>query len=114
PALHPGQCAEIVKQGAKIGYLGAIHPKLQNSLDINGPVYLFELCLDQAVHGQVPHFTEVSRYPEVRRDLAAIIGAEVSYAELERAVVDSAGSDLIEVNVFDVFAGANIGAGMKS
>jgi phenylalanyl-tRNA synthetase beta chain len=113
-ALHPGQCAEIVKQGVVIGHLGAIHPKLQNSLDINGPVYLFELCLDQAVHGQVPHFNEVSRYPEVRRDLAVILGANVGYAELERAVLGSAGNDLSEVTVFDVFSGANIGDGMKS
>lgn len=114
PALHPGQCANIVKKGEIIGLLGAIHPKLQNSLDLNGPVYLFELFLEKAVQGQVPHFNEVSKYPEVRRDIAMVVGAEVAYAELEQAVKESAGSDLIDVNVFDVFAGSNIGEGMKS
>ena len=114
PALHPGQCAKIVKKGEMIGLLGAIHPKLQNSLDLNGPVYLFELFLEKAVQGQVPHFNEVSKYPEVRRDIAMVVAAEVTYAELERAVKYSAGSDLMGVNVFDVFAGSNIGEGMKS
>lgn len=114
PALHPGQCARIMKKGELIGLLGAIHPKLQNSLDLNGPVYLFELFLDKAVQGQVPHFNEVSKYPEVRRDIAMVVGAEVTYAELDQAVKESGGSDLIDVNVFDVFAGSNIGEGMKS
>ncbi len=114
PALHPGQCAAIEKSGQCIGYLGAIHPKLQKSLDLDGPVYMFELCLNLAVHGQVPHFTEVSKYPEVRRDLAAVISENLGYAELEQAVKDSAGSDLIDVTVFDVFTGGSIGEGLKS
>jgi len=114
PALHPGQTAQIVKNGEIVGHLGAIHPKLQNSLDLNGPVYLFELCLEKTVRGQVPYFTEVSKFPEVRRDLAILINKSVSYSEIEAVVRTSAGSELTDLRVFDVYSGSNLGADEKS
>ena len=85
-ALHPGQTAQIVKNGKKIGYLGAIHPKLQKSLDLNGSVYLFELCLIETVQGQVPKFSEVSKFPEVRRDLAILIKRDIPFQDVEQTV----------------------------
>jgi phenylalanyl-tRNA synthetase beta chain len=114
PALHPGQSAAIVKQGKNVGYLGKLHPKLQKSLDLNGSVYLFELSLNDTVEGQVPHFTEVSKYPEVRRDLAILIKNEVSFKDIASVVRENAGGDLSDLNVFDVYAGANLGEGLKS
>jgi phenylalanyl-tRNA synthetase beta chain len=113
-ALHPGQTAQIVKQGEIIGHLGAIHPKLQKTLDLNGPVYMFELCLEKAVQGQVPHFSEVSKYPEVRRDLAILINDQVPFSDVEAVVKDNAGDDLVKLSVFDVYAGENLGEGMQS
>lgn len=113
-ALHPGQSAQIIKNGNSLGYVGAVHPKLQKSLDLNGPVYLFELCLEHTVEGQVPHFSEVSRFPEVRRDLAMEVNSELPFKEIETVVKQNAGSDLVDLNVFDVYAGSNLGAGQKS
>ncbi len=114
PALHPGQCANILKSGEKVGVLGAVHPKLQKSLDLNGPVYLFELCLEKTVQGQVPYFTEVSKYPEVRRDLAIVVDQAITYNEIEAVVKQAAGSDLVAMKVFDVYAGANLAENEKS
>ncbi len=114
PALHPGQSAQIVKNGEIIGYLGAVHPKLQNSLDLNGPVYMFELCLEKTVQGQVPYFTEVSKFPEVRRDLAILIDKAVSFSDIEAVVRTSAGSDLTDLRVFDVYSGNNLDENQKS
>jgi phenylalanyl-tRNA synthetase beta chain len=113
-ALHPGQTAKIVKNDQVIGYLGAIHPKLQKYLDLNGSVYLFELCLDEAVKGAIPHFTEVSKYPEVRRDLAIVIDQQVPFESVRSEVIAHAGQDLVNVLLFDVYAGENIGKGLKS
>lgn len=113
-ALHPGQTAKIVKNGEVIGFLGAIHPKLQKFLDLNGPVYLFELCLNEAVKGAIPHFTEVSKYPEVRRDLAIVIDQQVPFESVRSEVIAHAGQDLVNVVLFDVYAGENLGKGLKS
>ena len=113
-ALHPGQSAKVVKNGEILGYVGAVHPKLQKSLDLNGSAYMFELCLEKTVKGQVPHFSEVSKFPEVRRDLSIVLRNEVSFKDIESVVIENAGSDLVDLNVFDVYAGANLGEGQKS
>jgi phenylalanyl-tRNA synthetase beta chain len=114
PALHPGQSAQIVKSGEMLGFVGAVHPKLQNSLDLNGPVYMFELCLEKTVKGSVPRFSEVSKFPEVRRDLAIVLRNEVPFKDIETVVRQNAGSDLVNLNVFDVYAGESLGEGQRS
>ena len=113
-ALHPGQSAQIVKNGEVIGYLGAIHPKLQKYLDLNGPVYLFELCLNQSMKGSIPRYTEVSKYPEVRRDLAIVIDQQIPFEAVRAQVLAQAGQDLVNVVLFDVYAGENLGEGLRS
>jgi phenylalanyl-tRNA synthetase beta chain len=113
-ALHPGQTAKIVKNDQVIGYLGSIHPKLQKYLDLNGSVYLFELCLNEAVKGVIPRFTEVSKYPEVRRDLAIVIDQQVPFESVRSEVIAHAGQDIVNVLLFDVYAGENLGKGLKS
>ena len=40
-ALHPGQTAQVTRNGVVIGYIGAMHPSIQQALDINQTVYLF-------------------------------------------------------------------------
>ncbi|ARU58264.1 phenylalanyl-tRNA synthetase subunit beta [Oleiphilus messinensis] len=114
PALHPGQCAEIRKNDKTVGFLGALHPSVQKSLDLNGPVYLFELCLDEIVEGKLPKFKEFSKFPEVRRDLAIIVNTDVQYATVESLIAENAGELLTGIRLFDVYQGDNIGSGKKS
>src|SRR5690606_35122969 len=72
PALHPGQCAEIRKGGEVIGWVGALHPEIQAKLGIAAPVYLVELQWAAIESGELPRFAELSKFPEVRRDLAVV------------------------------------------
>ena len=113
-ALHPGQSASIVKDGEIVGYFGKLHPKLQKTFDLNGSVFLFELRLEELVKGQVPNFTEVSKYPGVRRDLAILINSEASYQDIQSVVRENAGESLVGLKVFDVYVGDNLGEGLKS
>ncbi|MFD2229014.1 phenylalanine--tRNA ligase subunit beta [Alkalimarinus sediminis] len=114
PALHPGQAAEIVKNGEIVGYLGALHPEIHKSLNLNGSVYLFELCLNQIVKGNVPQCKEFSKFPEVRRDLAIIVNKEVQFNDVRSAIIEKAGDFLIDLNVFDVYQGQGVEPGKKS
>ncbi|UZE97463.1 phenylalanine--tRNA ligase subunit beta [Alkalimarinus alittae] len=114
PALHPGQAAEIVKNGEKVGYLGALHPEIHKSLNLNGSVYLFELCLNQIVKGNVPQCKEFSKFPEVRRDLAIIVNKEIQFNDVKAAIIEKAGDFLIDLRVFDVYQGQGVEPGMKS
>ena len=114
PALHPGQTAIINYQGAPVGWLGALHPSLEKSLDINGPVYLFEVDLAALEQGDLATFHELSKFPEVRRDLAIIVDERLPLADVNSVVRKNAGEYLTELTLFDVYAGKGIDPGRKS
>lgn len=114
PALHPGQCAEVRRNGKPIGHLGALHPELQRQLGIDQPVYLLELVLAEIAEGNLPKFSELSRFPEVRRDLALLVDRELPAASLLAAVREAAGETLRDLTLFDVYQGKGIDPQRKS
>lgn len=114
PALHPGQTAEIVAEGRQLGWLGRIHPRLSDDLGLVGPVYLFEICLDAMPEGRLPALSELSKFPEVRRDIAVLADVHVPADKLLAAVRTVAGPELRDCCLFDVYAGAGVVAGQRS
>ena len=114
PALHPGQTAELLRDGEHVGWLGALHPQVQKNLELNGTILMFELFLNSIVSGYVPNFKEISKFPEVRRDLAIIIGSDVAFADVERVAKKHAGERLTALRAFDVYEGESLGEGNRS
>ncbi|KDE40736.1 Phenylalanyl-tRNA synthetase beta chain [Nitrincola lacisaponensis] len=114
PALHPGQCARVERQGEVIGYVGALHPQLLKQLDLNGPVYLFELQQDAVTAGRLPRYAALSKFPEMRRDLSLLVDEQVSYDAIREVVTAAAGDALKKVTLFDLYQGQGIEAGRKS
>ena len=114
PALHPGQSARLELNGRSVGWLGALHPQVQKKLDLNGAIFVFELFLTPIRTGYVPNFKEFSKFPEVRRDLAIIIGSDIAFADVERIVKQKAGEHLTALRAFDVYEGQNLGEGNRS
>ncbi len=114
PALHPGQTAAVYAGEKAIGYVGALHPSVQKTLDIPQKVYLFELVLSDIQRNRLPKFQELSRFPEVRRDFAVIVDEKISAQAILQNVQEIAGSLLTDLVLFDVYQGDNLGAGKKS
>ncbi|MDW2775200.1 phenylalanine--tRNA ligase subunit beta [Pseudomonas sp. BEA3.1] len=114
PALHPGQTAAIERDGKLVGYLGAIHPELAKALGLDRPVFLFELVLGDVVEGRLPKFSELSKFPETRRDLALIAGREVASSAVLELIRDNAGEWLTDLRLFDVYQGKGIDPDRKS
>lgn len=114
PALHPGQTARIERDGQLVGYLGALHPELARALDLEQPVFLFELVLAEVAAGRLPQFRELSRFPEVRRDLALLVGREVPSQSLLDDIRAQAGEYLTDLRLFDVYQGKGIDPLSKS
>ena len=114
PALHPGQCADILRGERVIGRIGALHPELQKQLDLAQPVYLFEIALDALEGGALPRFSELSRFPEVRRDLAMEFDRQLPVAEVLTAARSAAGVYLRDLTLFDVYEGKGIDPQRKS
>ncbi|MCO7614364.1 phenylalanine--tRNA ligase subunit beta [Pseudomonas chlororaphis] len=114
PALHPGQTARIERDGREIGYLGAIHPELAKTLGLDRPVYVFELVLSEVAQGRLPKFRELSRFPEVRRDLALLADRDVAASAVLDVIRENAGEWLTDLRLFDVYQGKGIDPHRKS
>ncbi len=113
-ALHPGQAAEVLLDGQPVGWLGALHPLVQQQLGLAGTPYLFELCLDTIADGKLPSFKELSRFPETRRDLALVLDRTIPASEVAADIRQRAGGLLKTLEVFDQFEGPELGHDKKS
>lgn len=114
PALHPGQCAEILRDGKRVGWLGCVHPELARRLDIESKTFLFELHSATVAQGCAAGFREISRFPSVRRDLAIVVDETVSALALQEAIRETCGDQLLELALFDVYRGKGVEKGRKS
>ncbi len=114
PALHPGQSADVLMSGAIVGSLGALHPSLQSKFGFAKTVYLFALDITAAFTRKLPRFSEISRFPEVRRDLAVIVDENAPTASILKIVRETAGEWLTQLVLFDVYQGPNLEPGRKS
>ncbi|QIH09181.1 MULTISPECIES: phenylalanine--tRNA ligase subunit beta [unclassified Pseudomonas] len=114
PALHPGQTARIERDGREVGYLGAIHPELAKQLGLDRPVFVFELVLSEVAQGRLPKFHELSRFPEVRRDLALLADRDVAASAVLEVIRENAGEWLTDLRLFDVYQGKGIDPHRKS
>jgi phenylalanyl-tRNA synthetase beta chain len=114
PALMPGKTARIRIHSAPVGWLGAVHPKVQRHFDLKKPAVLFELGIAEAFEADVPSYRPYSKFPSVRRDLAFVVDETVS-ADMLRAHAKAAAGELLRsVEVFDVYRGEGIDSSRKS
>ena len=114
PALHPGQTARIERDGRLVGFVGALHPELNKKLGLDRPVFVFELVLAEVALGKMPKFSELSRFPEVRRDLALIADKDVAARDVLNVIRENAGEWLTDLRLFDVYQGKGIDPNRKS
>jgi phenylalanyl-tRNA synthetase beta chain len=114
PALHPGQSADIYRGDQYIGVLGALHPEIIQILDISQKVFVFEILFDVLEPICMPHFVEISKFPEIRRDLAIFVDQTVPAQQIQDTIEDVGGELLKDVSVFDVYQGKGVAPHRKS
>lgn len=107
-ALHPGQSADVYLGEQRVGYVGLLHPQLLKKLDLDQEVWVFELQLNLISAKKVPEFKELSKFPEVRRDLAVIVDGSVSAGDVVSCAQEAATEHLVSLVVFDQYSGAGI------
>jgi phenylalanyl-tRNA synthetase beta chain len=103
--------------GKKIGILGIIQKALCKKFDINAEVYFTELswCALMKEHKNVSvKYSEIIKFPVVRRDLALLLNKNVSFAEIEKTAYQTDKKILKEVRLFDVYEGKNLPEDKKS
>ena len=111
--LHPGQSAEILLNGQSIGYLGRLHPSLENELDLT-TTWVAELDQQAVLQSYVSNFTELSRFPSVRRDIALLISDKIELRDIQRLIEQTGGELLDATWLFDVYTGQGVEQGKRS
>jgi phenylalanyl-tRNA synthetase beta chain len=112
--LHPGRSATILRDGQAIGWLGELHPQIAGELGFTTPVLLFELNIMQAIEAPLPAVQAISRFPQVRRDLAVTVPAATPLSAILTHASVAAGELLTDLRVFDIYQGAGIEPTRKS
>lgn len=114
PALHPGQSAQIFLKNEIVGCMGMLHPKLESELGFETSVFLFELDQDVLLKRDIARFQSLSKFPQVRRDIAIIVDEAVSASQLIECVKHENNALLRQTLIFDVYRGQGIDSGKKS
>ncbi|NCF33280.1 MAG: phenylalanine--tRNA ligase subunit beta, partial [Proteobacteria bacterium] len=96
-----------------IGRVGLVHPRLQAEVDVP-PVFVFELHSEAIQVKTLRRHESVSKFPQVRRDLAVVVQRDVPAADLLNTVRHAVGDELIDVRLFDVYEGEGIDSNEKS
>ncbi len=103
--MHPGQTAEISVNNDIVGIVGKVHPAVEKE-----DVYVLEINLDKLLSKKTGKmkFKEISKYPEISKDLAILVDKNITSEEIAKLIKKSAGSLLTNIEIFDVYEGKNI------
>lgn len=111
-------CLEYRNRGGKlIGYVGVVSHKMLKKTDISQPVYFAELnwnALVKIALKKKVEYTDLPKSMPVKRDLALLIDAATTFADVETVIRNSEKRLLKSVTLFDVYEGKNLEAGKKS
>ncbi len=114
PALHPGQSAKVLLEDKAIGWIGKLHPKWQQHYDLPRGAVLFELDVAPLLERQVVSYTEVGKFPPLRRDLAVLVDETTTVQALLDTMLETRIPVVNKIALFDVYRGKGIAEGKKS
>lgn len=116
--LHPGQSADILTTGDKIGYFGLLHPDVVDKLDLKmrPEIFIFEVDLDSLITlmKDEKRYSSIPKYPYIERDVALVVDESIPALWVMEGLREFPSELVEEVNIFDHYRGANIPEGKKS
>ena len=110
--------AIVFKQGPnEVVRMGVVSPIIRKKFDIKQDVYFAEVDFDQLVKMTKKakvQFKELSKFPEVKRDLALLVNKNVTFSQLRSIAFATEKKLLKSVSLFDVYEGDKLPEGKKS
>ena len=116
PFLHPGRQANMIYEGKVVGYLGEVHPAVEDNYSIGEKAYIAVIdILDVLEFAGFNHkYTGIAKYPAVTRDLSLVVPHAVLAGQIEE-IFDQRGGNILEsYQLFDIYEGEQIEKGFKS
>ena len=114
PGLHPGRSARVMIGGEAAGWIGELHPRLQQKYELARPVVLFELDADRLQQVPSPRFNAPSRFPPVVRDMALFFDLGVPVQAVLDAMEAEKPPIAASIRLFDLYQGQGVPEGRKS
>ena len=114
--LHPGRTAEVIIDGVSGGYLGELHPDVEENYGFSQRVTVCELDFSVLVDASTAEreYQQLPKYPALSRDLALVVEESVTSKEIKELIL-TVGSDIIEsIELFDLYQGEQLENGDKS
>jgi phenylalanyl-tRNA synthetase beta chain len=111
---HPGRCAEVLVAGVAVGYAGQLHPAVIERAGLPAGTCAMELNLDAIPLVEAAPAPRVSPFPAVFQDVSLVVPAHVPAQAVADAVREGAGELLEDMQLFDVYTGAQVGEDRKS
>jgi phenylalanyl-tRNA synthetase beta chain len=114
--LHPGRSAAVLVGGERVGFLGEVHPLVAREWELEQAVAVFAVDLGRviATAPEVVSYRDLMSFPAVRQDLAVLLADDVPAARVVEVVRQTGGKLVEHVEVFDVYAGEQLGEGRRS
>lgn len=116
PYLHPGRQANIIYDGAVVGYLGEVHPDVADTYGIGEKAYVAVIDMPEIVERATfdRKYTGIARYPAVTRDISMVMPKDILVGQVEETIEKKGGAYLESYALFDLYEGAQIKSGYKS
>ena len=114
--LEPGRAARLLIDGEEVARFGEVAHRVREVFDLAAPAFVAEVSLSALVArtAAVPRYAPLPRFPAVQRDLALVVSDDVTVAQVESAIRGLAVPWLVEIALFDVYSGSQVGAGKRS
>jgi phenylalanyl-tRNA synthetase beta chain len=114
--LEPGRAARLVRGSLELGWFGEVSPAAREVFDLPAPVFMAELSVSAlaGLPGPSVKYEPLPRFPAVQRDLAIVVGSEVTAGAVEAAIRAMRLGLLARISLFDVYTGGQVGAGRRS
>ena len=113
-ALHPGKTAVLLQDGREVANLGKLDPRIAKAFGSRLPIYVCNIYVDNLPDYTMPTYRPPSKFPSTYRDLALVVGLDVTAERVTSVVRNAVGDLCLGVRVFDEYRGPQVGEGRKS
>ena len=111
------EALSVQMNGKELLSMGVVASKIRAKFDLKQEVYFLEMDFDRLLKASKKHriaAEELSKFPEVKRDLALLVDKEVTFEKLRSIALSTEKKLLKSVSLFDVYEGDKLPAGKKS
>jgi phenylalanyl-tRNA synthetase beta chain len=112
--FHPGQLATILVNKQIVGILGNLHPSISQNIDIDLPVYLFEINLDKLTEEIQPKFRDNFKTLPIKRDISVLLEVDIPVGKILTEVKKANIKNITDFKIFDLYQGDKIQQNKKS